>query len=436
MEFRISKQMLVFPSPRKEMSLLNPKIKRARLPSLLTLPLIQHRGPAAVPIVKKGDRVLTGTKIAEPGNASSAAVHASTSGTVKEIGEFPHPVLGKGTAIVIEPDEKETPDPAMADRENTDLSLEELSAVIKEAGIIGMAGGGIPTHLKLDALKGRSARALILNGVEAEPYLTSDYILMMENILEIVEAARLFKRILKLPKIYLAVGDDKLEVVERVKSKLFSLSENFLEVVCVPARYPQGEETLLIRKILPDFRPGGNPAGDVLVLNIATALAILDAVKFRKPLYERIVTVTGECLPEPKNLLVKIGTSFNDAVRNCKGFLRKPERVLMGGPMTGVCVEDLNAPVIKGTQAIVALPPEDTRAQEVLPCIRCGLCVQACPSRINPCLIALSVETGNFDRLRTLEPESCIECGNCSYVCPSKRPMFQWVLEAKGIFPV
>ncbi|HNV86445.1 MAG TPA: RnfABCDGE type electron transport complex subunit C [Candidatus Omnitrophota bacterium] len=427
--------MLVFPSPRKEMSLLNPKIKKAKIPSVLTIPLLQHRGQAAVPVVKPGDRVFAGTKIAEPAGAASVAVHASTSGTVKEIGEFPHPVLGRGTAIVIESDEKDTPDPAVGPRENTDLSFEEFLSAVRDAGITGMAGFGVPAHLRLETLKGKNPQAVILNGVESEPYLTSDYILMMENILEIVEAAKFFKRILRLPKICLAVGEDKLEVLEIVRSKLFSLSEDFLEVVCVPAHYPQGEESLLIRKILPGFR-GDLQAGEVLVFNIATALAILEAIKFRKPLYERIVTVTGECLPEPKNLLVKIGTSFNDAIRNCKGFLRKPDRVLMGGPMSGVCVEDWNAPVIKGTQAIVALPPEDTKPRKVLPCIRCGLCLQACPVWINPCLIALAVETGNFDSLKAFHPERCVECGNCSYVCPSMRPMLQRVLEAKGLFPI
>lgn len=433
MKYSVSRGKLFFPDPKKELSLLNPKIKKASVPPVVTIPLLQHAGLEAIPLVKPGQKVCVGTKIARPGGEMSAAVHSSVSGIVTEIGGFPHPLLGEARAVRIESDGKETPEPSTGPRGTGMPSRQELLDFMRESGIVGMGSlAGTPAHVKLDR---EDIHTVIVNGAETEPYLTCDYLLMMERALEIVHAARIFKNALGLRSIYLAVGRDKLEALETVRSKLFSLNEDFLKVVPVSSGYPQGEESLLLGEIFPDMKDSGRATSSrgIVILNVATALAVFDAVRSGKPLYERVVTVTGECVVEPKNLLVKIGTSLADLVKSCKGILRKPGRTVMGGPMTGVSVESMDVPVIKGTRALIALAPEDCGTEEILPCIRCGRCVEACPAGINPCLIALGIEAGNVLSAKALCAGRCIECGNCSFVCPARRPMLQWVAQARKV---
>jgi len=348
---------------------------------------------------------------------------------------FPHPFLGTARAIQIESDGNDTADPAIQPREDWTPGRDELVSLIHDLGIVGMGNlRGEPAHRKLASRPEDPVRRMILNGVEAEPYVTCDYVLMMDRALDIVHAAKILKQALSLEKICLAVGEDKLEALETVRSKLFSLGQNFLEVVAVPSGMPQGEESLLARSVFPEIKNSeAHAQPGTRVLNVATALAILDAVRMRKPLYERVVTITGECVVEPKNLLVRIGTSLSDLVRNCKGILRKPGNLVMGGPLTGVSVDGMAVPVIKGTQAVVALTPEDTKPKEVLPCIRCGRCIEACPVFINPCLIALGIESENFETCGALNAGRCIRCGNCSFVCPSKRPMLGLVSKGREL---
>ncbi len=437
MPIQIFSGRIAFPSLKQDISLSNPRIEKLKAPPAVILHLNQHQGSPAVPVVKRGDSVCVGTLIGEPNGDFSAAVHSSVSGRVKQIGLFPHPMIGEGLAVKIESDGKDTMDPAVTVRDAGRLSNQEIHSILKTSGVVGLGGSAVPTHLKVDPGKCGTLHTLILNGLECEPYLASSYLNMMERPYEIIQGAKILKRLMGAERVLLAVGKNHLEALETVNSKLFTTGENFIESAALPALYPQGEEHRLIKDLLSREVPPGKEASEigVVVLNVETVLAVYEAVRMGKPLYERVVTVTGECLVQPRNLLARIGTPLNDLIRACRGFLRKPGRLLVGGPMTGVHQEDLSTPMVKTTNALIALPPEEMiRDEEVEPCIRCGYCVEACPVFLNPCQITLSVEHERWDIVREFGASACVECGNCSYVCPSKRPMLELMRQAKGAF--
>ncbi len=447
MGLKIIKGKIVFPSLKREVSLSNPKIQKAKPPHFCVIPMAQHQGHPAIPVVKQGDTVCVGTLIGEPDGDFSAAVHSSVSGTVKNIGLYPHPFLGEALAVEIESDGKDTLAPEIRRRDVENLSRAKILESIRSAGVVELSEPCVPMHLKLASAPPPIAAALekqrpqpercllpekihtvILNGTECEPYLVADYLVMMEKAHELVEGAKIVKRVTGAEHVILAAGENSLEAIETVNSKLFSLGENFIQAVRLPAHYPQGESRRLIKDVLSLETESG-----ILILNVATVVAIYEAVKMAKPLYERVVTVTGECLAQPKNLLVRIGTPLQEVIRQCNGFLRKPGRLVMGGLMRGVHQENMNAPVIKGTTALIALPPEDVRNEEVMPCTRCGYCVEACPENLVPSMITLAVEAGRLDLPKEFVAENCTLCGNCSYVCPSKRPMTELMSRARQI---
>jgi electron transport complex protein RnfC len=443
MKLTISQGKIVFPSLKKEVGFPNSKIEKAPLPKVAVIPLSQHQGAPAVPLVREGDRVLVGTKIAEADGEFSAAVHSSVSGTVRRIGLAPHPLAGEDWAVEIESDGRDALDPQIRPRETDAMSREEMLEAVRDCGVAGLGGAGVPTHMKLGACRTAKIRNVILNGMESEPYLNSDGASMMERPNDLIQGAKLIARLVGAEHAFLAVGTDKLEVLETVNSRLFSLKENFMIALSLPSRYPQGDERQLVKEILSQEIPAGRDAASAgaLVLNVSTALAVHDALRLAKPVYERVVTVTGECLAQPRVLLARIGTPFEDLVRACRGFLRQPGRLVMGGPMTGIAQGNLACPVIKTTTALIAIPPEEISRDEAAPCIRCGYCVDACPVSLNPCLITLASEAERFDLAREFGVEHCVPCGNCSYVCPSKRPMLDLINIAKaalaeGVSPV
>ncbi len=426
MGLKIIKGKIVFPSLKREVSLSNPKIQKAKPPHFCVIPMAQHQGHPALPVVKQGDAVCVGTLIGKPDGNFSAAVHSSVSGTVKNIGLYPHPFLGEALAVEIESDEKDTLAPEIRRRDIDPLSREEILQSIRNAGVVELSEPCVPTHLKLAPPGHKKIHTVILNGTECEPYLVADYLVMMEKAHELAEGAKLVKRVTGAEHVILAAGENSLEAIETVNSKLFSLGENFIQSTALPANYPQGESRRFIKDVLFLETESG-----ILVLNVATVVAIYEAVKMAKPLYERLVTVTGECLAQPKNLIVRIGTPLQEVIRQCNGFLRKPGRLVMGGLMRGVHQENMNAPVVKGTTALIALPPEDVREEEVMPCTRCGYCVEACPENLVPSMITLAVEAGRLDLPKEFGAENCTLCGNCSYVCPSKRPMTELMSRAR-----
>ena len=387
---------------KKEASLVTWTIARPAPPRRIHLPLEEPPFSPARPCVRVGDRVRLGEKIAEGDGAEGIDYHAPVSGKVSQIGE----------TLEIFSDGKDEPVPGIGIERRGwgSLSPAEITKIFKESGI--RIGKAVPAESPIDTV--------ILNGCESEPYLTSDHSLLMSHPLEILKGGDLLRRALGATDLILALEDNKEEVVEVLKSKIFFHSLSGVRVEMLPARYPQGDERLLIRQRL------GRTAG-VAVLSITTAYAAYEAVVLQKPFYERVVTIGGECVVQPQNFWLRVGTLVEEAVKYARGFLRPPEKVILGGPMSGRAVDTLEIPILKGTSGILGLPREIAKPQTIEPCIRCNRCVESCPVFISPVMITLAAEKDFFELAQDYGASFCIECGNCSYVCPSKRPMVELI---------
>jgi electron transport complex protein RnfC len=379
-----------------------------------------------------GQEVKKGEKIGETGGFVSAPVHATLSGKVTAIGSFPHSLGMDIPSIVIESDGKdewaaglkETPDYRL-------LSPEELKKMVLDAGIVGMGGATFPTHVKLSPPKEKPIDVVILNGAECEPYLTSDHRLMLEKPKEIVEGLRILMRILNVTKGHIGIEANKPDAIEALQKAVAGSSD--IAVWPVKVKYPQGAEKMLIKAIANRTVPAGGLPMDcgVVVQNVGTAAAIYDAVRFGRPLIERYVTVTGRGVREPKNFLVRIGTTFAQLIEEAGGLTDDAAKVIAGGPMMGMSQYNLDVPVIKGTSGILVLPKAEVSTKSYGPCIRCARCIDACPMMLQPSLIGLFVEKGHYEDARDYNVMDCFECGSCTFVCPANRPMVQWVKRAK-----
>ncbi len=404
----------------------------AAVPQRAVIPLSQHIGAPCKPTVVIGQEVKKGEKIGETGGFVSAPVHASISGKVAAIGNFPHPLGMDATSVVIESDGKdewaagikETPDPMM-------LSPEELRKMVSDAGVVGMGGAAFPTHVKLSPPKEKPIDVVILNGAECEPYLTSDHRLMLERSKEIIEGLRILMRILNVPKGHIGIEDNKPDAISAMQQAAAGSAD--IMVWPVKVKYPQGAEKMLIQAITGRTVPAGGLPMDcgVVVQNVGTAVAIHDAVRFGRPLIERYVTVTGRGVKEPKNFLARIGTPFSQLVAEAGGLTEDAVKVISGGPMMGMSQFTLEVPVIKGTSGILILPRSEVSTKSYGPCIRCARCIDACPMLLQPSVIGLFVEKGRFADAKDYHVLDCFECGSCTYVCPANRPMVQWVKRAK-----
>ncbi len=392
--------------------------KRVRIPLCGSAPVSLRS------LVKEGERVLRGQKIAEPEDENSTAAHASLSGKVNQIASFPHPLFENFEAIEILSDGKDEPAQGVGQERAGWESLEprNIVGILRDLGVISL----------LPALS-HPIDTLIINGCESEPYLTSEYCLMMSHPSEILKGAEILRRALGAQDVILAVEDNKEDAAELFKSKIF-LARSNVRVKMPPARYPQGNEKILIREILGRrIHHGDHPAkSGVVVFDIATAHAAFEAVVLQKPFYETVVTIGGECVAQPKNFWLRAGTLVEDAIKHSKGFLRKPAKTILGGPMSGTELLTLDVPVLKRSAAILGLPPEVAKPESIEPCIRCGLCVDNCPAYISPVMITLAAEKDLFDVAQEYDARLCIECGNCSYVCPSKRPMVELIQYANA----
>lgn len=407
----------------------NKPIERLSPPARAYIPLSQHLGKACNSLVAPGDTVLLGQKIAAAQAHVYAPVHASLSGKVAAIQDWPHPVLGRCKAIVIENDGQDLsriPNPK-SQSEIESLTPEEIRNIVFEAGVVGMGGASFPSYIKLNPPK--PVDALIINGAECEPYLTGDYRLMVEKTKEILSGIELIARCLGVKFTYIAIEDNKPEAIE--KFTMFSSSQ--LTVKVLKSVYPQGGEKQLIRNVLNREVPSGKLPFDVgaVVHNVGTVFAIYESVCKFKPLYERVVTVTGNCLSNPKNLLARIGTPIKELIASCGPLKEEPDKIIIGGPMMGIAQYSDEAPVIKSTTGIVLLNGKEARAQEANSCIRCGACVRECPAGLLPCLINLASEKENWAQAKALRAIDCIECGLCNYVCPAKIKLTQSIKRAK-----
>ena len=424
-------------------------IQSIPLPEKVVIPLSQHTGAICEPLVKVGDLVKKGQKIGEGKGLVTSTVHSSISGEVADISPQPHPLGNDIISITIESDGRdEWIDNLKQNEDYLSIEPERLREIIKEAGIVGMGGAQFPTYIKLSPTNGNKVDYVILNGAESEPFITSDHRLMVEKSSEIIEGLKIIMRILSAKKGFIGIEKNKLDAISIFKSAIRN-SQSAIEVVGLNIKYPQGSEKQLIKSVLKREVPSGKLPMDlgVVVNNIGTAYAIYNAVRYGKPLIERVVAITGDGVKEPKNILAKIGTSFDFLIQNCGGFAGEPEKVIMGGPMMGIAQYTLKVPVIKGTSGIVVFsknPPSSPfnkggQGGLYQPCIRCGRCIDNCPMGISPNLYGLFFERSMYgggtdfvNEAYKLNITDCIECGVCSYVCPSNRPLVQFIKHLKS----
>ncbi len=402
------------------------KIERPPLPKKVKLLLSQHIGAPSEPVVKVGDIVQTGTLIAKSKGFISSNLHSSISGKI---------TLIDGN-ISIESDGQDSKAFSDSGKNISNLSRGEIISLIKDAGIVGLGGAGFPTHVKLGPPIGKKIDTLVINGAECEPFLTCDHRLMLEKSREIVQGIYLLTKVLGVKDVIIGIEENKMDAIESFGSALFRGEDAGcrLRIKKLKTRYPQGGEKQLIKTLLNREVPSLGLPLDIgcVVHNVHTVFSIYEAVYFGKPLYERVVTVTGNLLKEPKNLLVKIGTPIKDLLEFCGlDFKKDIHKIIMGGPMTGIAQCDIDAPIVKTTSGILVLDKRFKIGQE-LDCIRCSKCIEACPAGLMPCMIAIGAKNNRFDIIDSYDPLDCIECGSCGYVCPSNIPLVQFIKLAKS----
>jgi len=406
-------------------------VEKAAVPPIVSIPLQQHIGAPCEAIVKPGDRVKMGQKIGQPKGFVSAPVHASVSGIVKSIQPVPSATGGQVLAVVIENDGLDTLYDSITPRDIDSLTPEELKTLILESGIVGMGGATFPTHVKLSPSPEKKIDTVILNGAECEPYLTADHRLMLEQPHEIIYGLKAIMKVLGVTKGFIGIEDNKPDAIQSMRKA--AEGEGNIQIKALKTKYPQGAEKQLIEAITKRQVPSGKLPMDVgvVVNNVGTAAAIAKAIKTGIPLIERIVTVAGGAVKEPKNLLVRIGTSFKDVIEQCGGFKEEPAKVISGGPMMGLAQYTLDVPVTKGTSGILLLTHQEAEVPPVQPCIRCGKCIGVCPIHLVPLNISAFALNEDFDNAEKAHALDCIECGSCSYICPAKRPLLQSIRMAK-----
>ena len=423
----------IHPPDKKELSK-GRAISNTKPPKRVVIPLAQHIGAPCKLSVNVGQEVKKGEVIGSPEGFVSAPVHSSVSGKVIAIGEFPNATGRLVMSVVIENDGKEEWTALKDNPDYMKLSSEELRGKVKDAGIVGMGGAAFPAHVKLSPPKEKPVDVVILNGAECEPYLTADYRLMIERPQEVVEGLKVLMKILGVNKGFVGIENNKPDAVEAMKQA--ASGDSNIQVCALEVKYPQGAEKMLIKAAVGrEVPPRGLPMDvGVVVHNIGTAIAVYEAARYGKPLIERVVTVTGEGIKEPKNLMVKIGTLVSDLIEECGGFKSEAAKVVSGGPMMGFALYSLDVPVTKGTSGILVLPEEEVvHAEEFGPCIRCGRCIDICPMGLMPSMLSVLSEKGFYEETKEYNLFDCFECGSCTYVCPSKRPIVQLVRLAKSL---
>ncbi len=418
----------------------NSYTQKAPLPKTAVVPLSQHIGRPAKPIVEKNSLVEENQIIAKADGLISSNIHSPVKGKVKDIKEFNHPILKHSPAVIIETDTKQeaySSETAAKDPSQVlSLPSEKLIEAIRQAGIVGMGGATFPTAVKLTPPK--KIDTLIVNGAECEPFLTCDFRIMIEHTESIIRGIEIITKILQPERVIIAVEENKKEAIKRFNSKLHTKKYSLpkAEVIVLASAYPQGAEKQLIYNTLKRKTPAGKLPFEVgaVVQNVGTCFAIYQALYLNKPLTERVVTFAGDALTEPKNLLVKTGTLVSELFsQGILEFKKGPAKVIFGGPMMGIAVPSLDFPILKGTSGVLFFTQSAIDPAPEQTCIRCGRCVDVCPMNLLPLMFAKHGKTQDKEALKDYFIEDCIECGSCAYACPAKIPLVNYIKLGKEL---
>ena len=410
-------------------------IEYLAIPGNVTIPVSQHIGAPATTIVNKGDYVKTGQIIATSKGFVSSNIHSSVSGKINKIDTIADTTGYKQTAVFIdvEGDEwVETIDRTPEIVKDIKLSSEEITKRCLEAGIVGLGGATFPSHVKLTVPEGKKCNVLIINGVECEPFLTSDHRLMLEKGEEILIGVTVLMKALKVERAMIGIEKNKPDAIEH----LANLAAAFkgISVHALKVKYPQGAEKQLIKALINREVPSGHLPLDVgaVVHNVGTAYAVYEAVQKNKPLFERVVTITGKSLARPGNYFVRVGTPVSKLIEAAGGMPEDTGKIVNGGPMMGKAINNTDVPVVKGTSGIILFPRNESERSKINPCIRCAKCISSCALNLEPGLLMTLSEKGLFERADKERITDCMECGSCSYTCPAGRPLLDYIRLGKS----
>ena len=419
---------------RKSATESSPVITRFPLPKKLYIPLQQHVGKPAEPMIKVGDTVLKGQLLAYSQGMISAPVHAPSSGLIVDVNDYPapHPSALPIRTIVLETDGKDEWINIVQLEDPFALAPEEISFRVGAAGIVGLGGATFPTAVKLNMGRENQVQTLIINGAECEPYLTCDDRLMQERAAAIIDGVRLMLHGMGTESAVVAIEDNKIHAYTAMYSA--SLPYSHIEVIQIPTRYPMGWDRQLIRYVTGKEIPVGARSSElgVTIHNVGTAYAVHKAIRYGQPLVNRIVTVSGGAVAQPMNVEVPLGTLISELFSFCQVDINKTDRIIMGGPMMGEALPHSALPVVKGTSGVLALTAEELRDKQEQPCIRCASCVTVCPAGLRPLDMANNIRINQLDTAVDLGLKDCISCGCCSYICPSNIPLVQYFKYASG----
>lgn len=420
--------------PENKITANNP-IENLPVPESVAIPVVQHIGTPAIPLVSKGDTVKAGQLIAEGKGFVSANIHSSVSGKVNKIDALVDATGFKQPAVFIDVEGDDWID--VIDRSDEikreiELSPEAIIRKCFEAGIVGLGGATFPTHVKLTVPSGKKCNLLIINGVECEPYLTSDHRLMLEKGEEVLVGVTILMKALKVNKAMVGIESNKSDAIEVMT--MISSGYQGITIHPLKVKYPQGAEKQLIKALINREVPSGRLPLDVgvVVHNVGTAFAVYEAVQKNKPLFERVVTVTGKTLPKPGNYLVRTGTPVSKLIEAAGGMPEDTGKVINGGPMMGKAVSNTSVPVVKGMSGIIIIPEDESVRNEVRPCIRCAKCISVCPLGLEPYLLMTLSQKGLFERAESERITDCMECGSCNYTCPADRPLLDYIRLGKS----
>jgi electron transport complex protein RnfC len=409
-------------------------IETAALPALALIPLSQHIGAPAECLVSPGDSIKEEQLIGKAAGFVSANIHSSIPGTVKEIKEIFLPSGMRTQAVVIELSGEFSRLGKESEKDDWRLlEKEELARRIQDMGVVGMGGATFPTHVKLSIPEGKSCETFIVNAVECEPYLTSDHKIMLTQADEILEGIEILRSLLNPQRVVIGIEANKMDAVELMEEHIKQKGYD-IDVIPLKVKYPQGAEKSLIKAIIGKEVPSGKLPLEVGVINanVGTCFAVYEAVVYKKPLIERLVTVSGGAVKNPGVYRVRVGTQVRELFEECGGFIEEPAKIVSGGPMMGFTFYDLDTPVTKGTSGILALTKNEIRKNRVTACLSCGKCINACPMGLNPTKLYKKLDFEMVNEAVDERLMDCVECGSCAYVCPAHLPLVQMFRVGKG----